>query len=180
MKKIVVIGSGGSGKSTFSRRLGEILKIPVVHLDKLFWRPNWESTPKDEWLNIVQREVDRDSWIMDGNFGGTREMRLRAADTIIFLDLPRWLCMYRILKRTLLYRKGKRPDMAEGCHERLDLEFILWVWNYPSSGRVRVLADLGRFAEKKVFVLKTSKDVEAFLRTVRNRGLTIPEVGILR
>jgi len=171
MKKIVVIGSGGSGKSTFSRRLGEILNIEVIHLDKLFWRPNWERTPDDEWVEIVRRESSKESWIMDGNFGGTREIRFQAADTIVFLDLPRWLCTYRILKRTLFYRKGKRPDMADGCHERFDPEFILWVWNYPSSGRVRVLQDLERQTERQIFILRTSKEVEGFLRE-RKEGST--------
>lgn len=93
-----MIGSGGSGKSTFSRRLGEITGLPVIHLDKLHWRPNWTPTPADEWREMVQTEIDREAWIMDGNFGGTREMRMKAADTIIMLDVPRWLCLYRIVK----------------------------------------------------------------------------------
>ena len=142
MKRVVVIGSGGSGKSTFSRELGQITGLPVVHLDKLFWHPNWTRTPEDEWHEIVRRECQAPEWIMDGNFGGTRRIRMQAADTVILLDLPRWLCMYRILKRTILYRRGSRPDMADGCSERFDPEFILWVWNYPNQGRRRVLMEL--------------------------------------
>ena len=88
MKKIIVIGSGGAGKSTFSGQLGEKLGIPVVHLDKLFWHPNWTRTPEDEWFEIIRREIARDEWIMDGNFGGTRQIRMQACDTVIFLDMP--------------------------------------------------------------------------------------------
>ena len=165
MKKIVVIGSGGSGKSRFSQELGEITGLPVVHLDKLFWRPNWTRTPEEEWLEIVRREIASPEWIMDGNFGGTREMRMREADTIIMLDLPRWLCMYRILKRTLLYRTETRPDMAEGCEERFDWEFIVWVWHYPSRSRERAIAEIESLNNKDVFVLKSRKEIEQFLKT---------------
>ena len=163
MKRIVVIGSGGSGKSTFSSALGEKLGIQVVHLDKLYWRPGWVETPKDEWVDIVRRELAMDSWVMDGNFGGTRKMRLQAADTVIFLDLPRYLCMYRILRRTLTYRGGQRPDMAEGCHEGFDLEFIMWVWNYPRRSRHNLLDELRAFPDKKVIILKNRAEVERFL-----------------
>lgn len=166
MKHVIVIGSGGSGKSTFSRRLGEATGIPVIHLDKLYWHPGWVKTPADEWEAIVRHELERDSWIMDGNFGGTRPMRLAACDTVIFLDFPRWLCTFRILKRTLMYRKGTRPDMAAGCHERFDLEFMLWVWNYPNSGRRRVIAELSEYSDKNVIVLRSQSEIEAFLNGI--------------
>lgn len=163
MKKVIVIGSGGSGKSTFSRMLGDKLDIPVVHLDKLYWHAGWVKTPKDEWEEIVRREIEKAEWIMDGNFGGTRPMRLAACDTVIFLDLPRWLCMYRILKRTITYRGGTRPDMADGCDERFDPEFILWVWNYPNSGRRRLMQELETLATKQIVVLNNNRRIEEFL-----------------
>ncbi len=159
----MVIGSGGSGKSTFSRELGNITGLPIVHLDKLFWHPGWERTPEDEWREVVSREVKRDAWIMDGNFGGTREMRMQAADTIIMLDLPRWVCMYRILKRTLVYRKDIRPDMAQGCYERFDLEFILWVWNYRGRSRKRALDEIKKLRDKRVVILSSRDAVKRFL-----------------
>ncbi len=167
MKKVIVIGSGGAGKSTFSRRLGKKLGLPVVHLDKLFWRPNWTRTPEDEWIEIVRSELKKDEWVMDGNFGGTREMRMRACDSVIFLDMPRRLCIYRILKRTLLYHKDTRPDMAEGCSERFDPEFIRWVWNYPSRSRSRLLAELEGFRDKRIIVLKTRREADIFLSGLR-------------
>lgn len=167
MKKVIVIGSGGAGKSTFSRQLGEKLGLPVVHLDQLFWHPNWTRTPEDEWVEIVRREIARDEWIMDGNFGGTREMRIHACDTVIFLDMPRWLCLYRILKRTILYHGKTRPDMAEGCNEKIDLEFILWVWNYPNGTRSRVTAELERNTEKNIIELRSTGEIEAFLQKIK-------------
>ena len=167
MKRVIVIGSGGSGKSTFSRQLGEITGLPVVHLDKLHWHPNWTPTPPDEWLKIVRRETEKLEWIMDGNFGGTRAMRMQAADTIIMLDLPRWLCMYRILKRPIVYRNGSRPDMGEGCHERFDWEFILWVWNYRKDSRKRAFKELETQSGKNIVILKTRREVAEFLKATR-------------
>lgn len=164
MKKVIVIGSGGSGKSTFSNQLGEVTGIEVIHLDREYWRPNWEKTPVDEWEAGVTAMLERDSWIMDGKYGGSREMRMRAADTIVFLDLPRYVCLYRILKRTIKYYGRSRPDMAEGCDERFDLEFLLWIWNYPNRTRGRLMDAVGKFPGKRFVRLRTAGEVEKFLR----------------
>lgn len=163
MKKIIVIGSGGAGKSTFSKRLGKALNIDVIHLDTLYWRPNWVKTPVYEWNEIVRKLLKADSWIMDGNFGGTREMRMKACDTVIFLDLPRRVCLYRILKRVLLYRGKTRPDMAAGCSEKIDLEFIAWIWNYPYRSRPRILDEMKHFSAKHLVVLRSTREIDAFL-----------------
>ena len=169
MKRVIVLGSGGSGKSTFARRLGEITGLEVVHLDSVFWRPNWERTPKDEWEETVKELAGRDSWIMDGNFGGTRELRLRACDTAILLDLPRYLCIYRVLKRAIVYRGKSRPDMAPGCNEKMDLEFFLWVWRYRKRGRLRALEQLKRAQDKRIIILRSKSDVEKFLTDLEEK-----------
>ncbi|MEO5860251.1 MAG: DNA topology modulation protein [Pyrinomonadaceae bacterium] len=167
MKRVVVVGSGGSGKSTFSAELGRSSGLPVIHLDREYWRPDWEETPVDDWNARVAELLAGESWIMDGNFGGTREMRMRAADTIIFLDLPRRVCLYRILKRTFKYFGRSRPDMTEGCNERLDLKFIGWVWNYKHQSRERLLAELEGAGEKRVIILKNQRQVSGFLANQR-------------
>ena len=167
MKRVIVIGSGGSGKSTFSRELGEITRLPVVHLDKLHWHPNWVGTPTVEWEQIVRREIEKPEWIMDGNFGGTRQIRMQAADTIIMLDLPRWVCMYRILKRSIVYRNKTRPDMGEGCTERFDWEFITWVWNYRKDSRKRAFRELDSQKGKNIIILKSRTEVAQFLERMR-------------
>jgi adenylate kinase family enzyme len=87
MKKIILIGSGGSGKSTLARKLGDKLEIDVYHLDALFWKPNWEGAPKDEQRKVQNDLVKKEEWIIDGNYGGTMDIRLNAADTVIFLDI---------------------------------------------------------------------------------------------
>lgn len=164
MKKILVIGSGGAGKSTLANRLGELRGIEVIHLDQFYWHPGWVETPKSEWLETVERLMLKDSWIMDGNYSGSLERRLEACDTVIFLDIARSVCVWRLLKRAVVYRKKSRPDMAEGCAERFNLDFVRWVWNYPSRTRPKVLVRLEENADRKRIVhLHSRSEVQKFL-----------------
>lgn len=171
MKRVLVIGSGGAGKSTFARRLGERLGLPVIHLDRAYWRAGWVEPPKDEWRRTVEGLCAGDSWVMDGNYSGTLDVRLEACDTVILLDLPRLVCLQRVVKRSLMYRGASRPDMGEGCHEQLNkdfLLFLLWVWNYPRRSRQKVLERLGALSEsKRIYRLRSSAEAEKFLAEVK-------------
>ena len=167
MKKILVIGSGGSGKSTVATRLGELLGLKVSHLDQLFWRPGWVKPAPEEWSRIVTDLTAPDSWILDGNYGGTLDVRLQKCDTVVFLDLSRWLCLWRIVTRALRYRNRPRPDMAEGCPEKLDLEFVLWVWNFPRDSRPTIAKLLREQSDgKKIVWLRSRREVAVFLKRV--------------
>jgi adenylate kinase family enzyme len=167
MEKILIIGSGGAGKSTLSRQLGNILNLEVIHLDSLYWHPGWVETPQPEWWQIIQESIDRESWIMDGNYSGTMDIRLLAADTIIFLDFSVFVCLWRVIKRRWQYIGKTRPDMSSGCPERLDWEFIKWVWNYPRDRRPAILEKLGQLAtDKKVIILRSPSSVKQFLHNI--------------
>ncbi|MCK6459455.1 MAG: DNA topology modulation protein [Planctomycetes bacterium] len=164
MRRVLVVGSGGAGKSTFAARLGAATGLPVVHLDAAFWRPGWVEPAEGEWQRIVADLVARDAWIMDGNFGGTLDVRLAACDTAIFLDRSRWLCLLRIFRRLLRYRGRSRPDMAPGCAEGFDLEFLRWVWNFPTKSRPQVVAKLAAAAAtRRVVTLRSDREVDRFL-----------------
>lgn len=164
MKKVLVIGSGGAGKSVFAKRLGALLQLEVLHLDKFYWRPGWVETPKTEWLQIVETLLRAEAWIMDGNYSGTLDLRLDSCDTVIFLDMPRLLCLRRVLRRAISYRDTQRPDMSEGCPERVSLEFISWVWNYSRRTRPKVMARLEKIStSKRVVRLRSDDEVETFL-----------------
>ncbi len=168
MRRVLVIGSGGAGKSTVAKRLGELLNIEVKHLDRAYWRAGWVEPSKEEWLKTVAELASADSWIMDGNFSGTLEQRLKSCDTVVFLDMPRLLCLWRVLKRRVLYRKGSRPDMAEGCPEQLNLEFVSWIWNYSQRSRPKVVRLLKEHSEgKQVVWLRSNAEVEKFLWTIK-------------
>lgn len=165
MKKIVVIGSGGSGKSTLARQLGEITKLPVYHLDALFWKPGWTPMARDEWEQLQRELVRKSEWIIDGNYGSTLDIRMEAADTIIFFDLSRWVTTYRVLKRRVMYHGKTRPDLTEGCPEQLDFEFIKWVWNFRRDKRPAILEKLEKYsAFKRVIILQKKSDAELLLQ----------------
>ena len=164
MRRVLVIGSGGSGKTTFARRLGQATRLPIIHLDSLYWRSGWQPTPDHEWDRVIAELIAGDEWIMDGNYGRTLPVRLGACDTVIFLDLPRLICLWRIVKRWRAYRNHSRPDMAEGCNDKLDLEFVSWVWNYQKRSRPKIVELLNRSQQgKQVIWLRTSAEVERFL-----------------
>jgi adenylate kinase family enzyme len=173
LKRILVIGSGGAGKSTFAKKLGAILGLPVIHLDQVYWRADWEKPTKEEWSRTVDGLVAQREWIMDGNFGGTLPQRIKRADAIILLDISRWVCLWRVAKRLVKYRGRHRPDMPPGCHERFDFEFIRWIWNYPAKSRPAKLALLSATGpDQRVVMLRSSRDVRHFLdETQREREL---------
>ncbi|MFC5694776.1 topology modulation protein [Pseudomonas sp. GCM10022186] len=167
MRRVLVIGSGGAGKSTFSRRLGQRLGLPVVHLDAHYWRAGWVEPAREEWTLAVARLLEREHWVIDGNYSGTLPARLAACDTVVFLDLPRWLCLWRVCWRALSHRGRTRPDMADGCPERLEPAFLRWVWDYRRRSRPAVLALLAEAGrQRKVVHLGSRREVERFLRSL--------------
>lgn len=168
MNKIILIGSGGSGKSTLAKQLGDKLNIKVHHLDALFWKPNWEGVSKEEQRTVQNELIKEENWIIDGNYGGTMDIRLKAADTIIFLDIHRTICVYRAFKRVIQYRNKTRPDMGAGCEERFDLPFFKWIWEYPKAKRPTILKGLEQLPkEKKVIILKSPNEVREFLKRIQ-------------
>lgn len=168
MKKIILIGSGGSGKSTLAKQLGNKLKIQVYHLDALFWKPNWVGVPREEQRTVQHDLIKEEKWIIDGNYGGTMDIRINAADTIIFLDIHRTICVYRAFKRIVQYRNKTRPDMGAGCEERFDLQFFKWIWEYPKTKRPAIVKRIDQLnKDKRVIILKTPNEVQRFLKEVQ-------------
>lgn len=167
-KKIIIIGSSGAGKSTLARELGAILDIEAIHLDAFYWHPGWVETPKSKWHSVVQDLTKRKSWIIDGNYSDTLDFRLAAADTVIFLDFSRLLCLWRVIKRRLIYTGKTRPDMASGCPERINGQFLQYIWNYPIARRPVILEKLSQLTPKQqVIILKSPAEVRLFLEVLR-------------
>ena len=169
MRRVLVVGPGGAGKTTFATRLGERTGLPVIHLDAHHWRPGWEPTPDDEWRAIVTDLAAGDEWIIDGNYGGTIDVRVRAADTAVFLDYAPIPCIARALRRSI-FNHG-RAVQAAGCPEHIDLEFLRWIANYRRDSRPRVLAELeaGR-PGLTLHVLRHPRDAHRFLEGVSRAG----------
>ena len=176
MNRVLLIGSPGAGKSTLSRRLGEKLGIEVIHLDSLYWHAGWVETPREEWSAVVADVVHtRSSWIIDGHYNSTLETRLAVADTVIFLDVPRFVCLWRVLKRWAQYRGRTRPDMPEGCEEKIDWEFVHYVWDFARKVP-KIYETLNRYRDDYNFnlvVLKNHLEVEAFVASLNQTGQTV-------
>lgn len=168
MRKIMVIGSGGAGKSTLARQLGDIIGIEVIHLDRVFWQPNWTESGRDAFLEVQRTLTAGNAWIIDGNYSGTMDIRLKEADTVIYLDYPTTVCLYRAIKRFLLNRGRTRIDMAEGCTEKIDKDFISWIWNFRRNSRPKLLEKLNAVRkEKNIVILLGPSGAKRFLKIVR-------------
>jgi adenylate kinase family enzyme len=173
MNRVLVIGSGGAGKSTFAARLAQITGIPAVHLDSHYWNSGWIQTPAEEWPHRVAELLLQKRWIIDGNYRGTLDQRLAACDTVVFLDLPRLLCFWRVIKRRLRYHGRSRPDMPDGCPEQICWEFARWIWDYPVKEKPKMmekLASVGR--DKRVLVLRSAREVEEFFSRISAGSVT--------
>ncbi len=160
MKKVMVIGCPGSGKSTFSRSLHNLTGLPLYHLDLMNWNADKTTVPEAVFLERLQNAIAEDLWIIDGNYGSTLELRLIACDTVFFLDYPQEVCLDGIAAR-----KGKpRSDMPwfEAVDENDD-EFIDFVKNFNRENRPVVLDLLNRYADKEIFVFRSRSEAEEYL-----------------
>jgi adenylate kinase family enzyme len=141
MQRVMVMGSSGSGKSTFARRLSGLTGIPSVSIDALFWKPGWIESDVNEFGRRMTEAAQQPRWIMDGNYigSGAGELRRQLSDTIVWFDLPRSACMFGIIKRIAGSYGTVRPEMAEGCPEKIDLEFFRYVWTYRQQQRPKLI-----------------------------------------
>lgn len=165
MERVLVIGSPGAGKSTFAPALAHHLGLPLIHLDREHWLPGWVERDKAEWIERVGTLAARPRWVIDGNYGGTLAIRLARADTVIWLDYPAWLCLARVIRRVLQSHGRVRPDMGDGCPERFDPAFLLYVARFPRNGRRRILAKLPGF-EGRLVHLRRPADAADFLASL--------------
>ena len=170
MERILIVGNSGAGKSTMARALSEKTGLPVVHLDRLFWRENWQHIAREEFDALLQQELEKSQWIIDGNYDRTVSTRLAYCDTVIYLDYPRWQCLLGVVKRVISSYGKVRPDMGDGCPERFDWEFMKYVWNYNRENREKLYRKLNTLDRVNVIVFKNRKEGNLFLRNLNNSG----------
>lgn len=168
--KIEIMGYSGSGKSTLCRRLAEWYGLPFLHLDKVHFKANWEIRAEEEKQNMVVSFLDGnpDGWVIDGNYSKlSYERRNEEADLIIQMLFGRFSCFRRCVKRLRMYRGRTRPDMAEGCKEKMDLEFAKWILR---EGRTGAAAERYRRVREqypeKVVVIRNQRQLDAYLKAL--------------
>jgi adenylate kinase family enzyme len=165
----VILGAAGAGKTSLASEISERTGLPVVHLDRLFWRAGWTPAPRDEALGELEAAIAAPRWILDGNFlGEDPTMRFDRADTVVFLDIPRTRALWRVLSRLVRDRGRSRPDLPDGAGEGFDWPLLQWVWRYPKEDRPRVLALLGELRRRGVEVhhVRSRSDVRDLLASL--------------
>jgi len=169
-RRIAVIGCGGAGKTTLALELGARLKLPVHHLDRLYWGPGWTPVPRDEFIRLEKQIRALPEWILDGNYGSTMASRLEAADTILFLDLPTGTCLWGAVRRYFRYLGRSRPDMTDGNTESIDFEYLTYILTFRRLRRPGIRDRLARLpASKSVVVLTSRNQVRSFLDQASSR-----------
>ena len=159
MKKVIVIGCPGSGKSTLSRALHLATGIPLFHLDMMYWNADRTVVEKSVFRARLSETLQKDTWIIDGNYGSTMELRLQACDTVIFLDYPPEICLEGVRQR-----RGKpRADMPWVEYEE-DTEFMEFIKSYNAQSRPIVIELLEKYADKDIYIFKTRDEADAFLK----------------
>lgn len=161
MKKVMVIGCPGSGKSTFSRALHQRTGIPLFHLDMMYWNADRTTVDKAVFRERLTNTMEKKEWIIDGNYEATIELRLQASDTVIFLDYPLDICLDGIKER-----RGKvRTDMPWIENEE-DTEFIEFIKNYNLQSRPKVMELLGKYSHKDIYIFKNRNEADEFLNQI--------------
>ena len=163
MKKIIVIGCPGSGKSTFSRKLSQKVNLPLIHLDMLFWNPDRTTVDKEIFISRLEKALSGEKWIIDGNYSSTIEIRIKACDTVFFLDYPADICLEGVLKR-----RGKpRSDMpwVESADE-IDDEFLQSIKDYEFKNRPKIISLLQNYKDKNIVIFKNRIESDDYLANI--------------
>lgn len=168
MERVLILGCSGGGKSTFARSLGKATGLPVIHLDQHYWRPGWQQTDKATWRAQVVQLCAQPQWIMDGNYAGTLDLRLLTADAVILIDMPRWRCIVRVLRRAVAWHGRARPDLAPGCPEQFSWELLRFVWAFPTAIMPETLRLL-RERNVPFVTLRSDAEMAAYLES-HSRG----------
>jgi adenylate kinase family enzyme len=173
MRRIIILGRTGSGKSVLARLLGKRLCLPVVHLDAIFYGPRWSPPDEQMFKARVAEAIADDRWITDGNFvAATAALRFPRADTIIWLDQPLWLRFVRAIARCIAVRRQERLDLAPGCYDRLDWALLTDIWNFDRIERPKIEAALRQWAPStSVIRLKGDRAVTSFLESIPLPGV---------
>jgi len=169
MKRILIVGNAGAGKTTFAHELALKLNLPLVHLDKIYWHGEWQRLSNEEFDVLVQKELDKPEWIIDGNFNRTISHRMKYCDTIFFFDFSTISCLWGITKRLIKNYGKSRSDMGGNCIERFDSNKITLyrnVLNFNKVYRKAYYSLLNNSKDVEVVVFKNRKQIRGFFKNI--------------
>ncbi len=163
-KRISIIGSPGAGKTTLANKLEKITGLPAYHLDKYYLeKPNYWDEHNLEWIDFVKNLINKEAWIIDGNYSKTFDERFDISDLIILLDVSRIKAYRGILDRRLKYHKKHRPEMPDGWEEKLNKDFLMFVWKYHNKNKMELKEKLSKVDSTKIVVLKSRSEIRKFM-----------------
>jgi len=162
-KRVIVVGNSGSGKSTLAKKVGKQLSLPVHHLDLHFWGPGWEHPEDEAWRKNLSNFLLGEQWVIEGG-ANNFDMRVEAADLVVYLKFPVWFCLWRVIRRYVLFLLNKEePFLPSGCKNRLSWDFLKYVLTFSSVRNKRIEEVLREYeGKRKIVILKNSHDVEDF------------------
>ncbi|HEY0122778.1 MAG TPA: AAA family ATPase [Rhizobium sp.] len=164
-ERILVIGCSGGGKSTLSQKICARLDLPYVSMDReFFWLPGWVKRDKAEERALIAAKVAEERWLIDGTAPSSFDLRLPRTELVLWVRMPRWLCMWGALSRAVRWLGRSRPDMAPGCPERIDWEFLRYIWDWERKFAPKVLAGLTQHGpDVPVLQLKSRSEMRQLL-----------------
>jgi adenylate kinase family enzyme len=167
-RRILVLGPCGSGKTWLTRQLSQILNLPAVHLDANFWQPGWISTPQPEWRVKVSTLVKEESWIMDGTYESTLDLRIPAAEVIIMTRCPRWASFWGVIRRSMIYRNMPRPDAP--LKQPVDLAYMRYIWKYPGKTEPLVNKLIAKHSQDiPTIQLNSRRSIESLISVLQDK-----------
>ncbi len=173
-KKITIVGNAGSGKTTLAFQLQEKLNLPLYHLDQYYWLPGWQRVGLERYAELQTELCNKDEWIIEGAYIRVLHERIYHADVVIFLDMPPSLCIWRVVKRSIMHFGSVIPGNPQGCRQQLFgmrfFEFLKWVWGFNKQYRLMIVSLLEMYKDtKQIYLLQSCEQVDHFLQTMSSR-----------
>ena len=159
MKRVIIIGCPGSGKSTFAKKLCDCTGLPLYHLDNMYWNADKTTVEKSVFLQRLENVLTKEKWIIDGNYNSTMEMRIKACDTVFFLDYPVDVCIKGIEER-----KGKARSDIPWVETETDIEFVSFVQNFNAENRPKIIELFEKFKDKNIYVFRSRTEADVYLK----------------